>query len=203
MKAMIPVFLLFLLALALPASSQSAVSGWGVTSVQPPGGQEEANEAVGTLPRSSSPFGVSGSDSTGTGSTTEPENRSQKSAGNKHKVSAGECFSNSDGVELCNNEDSSGAAWIDPEEGTNASHTEVTSLSGFEGTVNGLDGNDVVDLGSSNDVDISGTGGTVNAQGGSTLKVTNNGGVGATMTINLNNGSTIQVSGGSSVTINT
>lgn len=123
-------------------------------------------------------------------------------AGRSKKVKPGECHENSDGVTVCNDKDSSGNAKVNPKSGTSGSETTVTTGTGFEGSIDGIDSNDTVDLGSSNDATVSGNGGTVNTGGGSTTTVTNGTG-GGDMTVNTPSGSTVTVPPGSSATVTT
>jgi hypothetical protein len=125
-------------------------------------------------------------------------------AGTKEKVKPGEAHTNNDGVTVDNDSDSTGNATIDPKDGSGNSQTDVDTQTGFEGDISGIDNNDTVDLGSSNDVNVSGTGGNVSASGGSTVNVSNTGPVGGgNINVTLPSGTTINVGPGSNVTINT
>ena len=97
-----------------------------------------------------------------------------------------------------------GNATIDPKDGNANSATTVDTNTGFEGDISGLDGNDTVDLSSSNTVNVSGTGGSVEVSGGSTVNVSNTGPAGgANIDVTLPSGTTINVGPGSNITINT
>jgi len=162
-------------------------------------------DSVGTLP-ADHPEDLASHDG-------KPEHKpdGQDSAGSPHRVKRGETHTNEDGVTVTNNEDSSGNAEIDPKKGTGNSSTEVDTKTGFEGKIAGIDSNDEVDLASSNDVEVEGTGGTVTVSGGSTVKITNTnpappqGGTsaGASITVTLPSGNSLTVPAGSTVTITT
>lgn len=178
------------------------------------------DEGVGTLPAASSPGDDVGTlpkattgGSEGIGSLPrhkgtalpyEPTGGDTIAKGKK-KVKPGESHKNEDGVELTNDEDSGGNATIDPEHGDDRSSTTVDTKTGFEGTVTGVDANDVVDLGSSNTASVSGTGGTVVMSGGSNVTVTNTtpaetANAGA-ITIDMPSGTKLTVHPGSSITV--
>jgi hypothetical protein len=115
------------------------------------------------------------------------------------KVEPGECHTNNDGVKVCNDADSDGDFTVDPKSGSTSSATTVEAKNDAEGTVDGIDGNDTVNCANGSDVTITGTGGTVNANSGSSGSVQNtNPAGGANITINIGGGS-IQVPPGSTI----
>lgn len=125
--------------------------------------------------------------------------------GSKQVVNPGNCHDNGD-VKVCNNADSGGKATIDPKtaNGGDAESTEVVTKTNFKGSVEGIETGDTVDVGSSNTASISGTGGNVHAQGGSTIAVTNTSAPGgSSINCTLPGGSTVVVGPGSNVTITT
>lgn len=159
------------------------------------------SEGIGSLPRhkgTALPYEPTGGGSTRGGDTI---------AKGKEKVKPGESHKNEDGVELTNDEDSSGDATIDPEHGDDGSSTTVDTKTGFEGSVTGIDANDVVDLGSSNTASVAGTGGTVVMSGGSNVTVTNTTPAGTVnadvITIDMPSGTKLTVHPGSSITVET
>ena len=149
-------------------------------------------------------FAAVADSSTGGGGQTSGDVGDADAASKKKKVKPGECHTNNDGVEVCNDSGSSGNATIDPKDGSAASATTVTTKTGFEGKVTNMDGNDTVDVASNNDVTISGDGGTVNMGGGSTANISNTSGPGgASTTVNMPSGATLTIGPGSSLTITT
>jgi len=120
----------------------------------------------------------------------------------KKKVKPGQNHCNTDGVCVTNNQESSGDATVDPEVGSGISETTVTTQSGFEGTITGIDANDTVNLGPSNNGSVSGAGGTVNTGSSSTLTISNGTG-GGNMTVNLVGGSEITIPPGNSIQLST
>lgn len=121
----------------------------------------------------------------------QPPVQSQGSAGGKlpvvpfmpvppHEVRPGDpCHTNTDGVKVCNTgdpdeDDQDGVITIDPKTGSETSKTEVKVGNDAHGTVEGIDGNDTVDVSNGAHVEISGTGGIVDlSAGGSSGKITN------------------------------
>jgi hypothetical protein len=122
--------------------------------------------------------------------------------GTKKTIHPGDCHTNGDGVKVCNGEASSGNATIDPKDGDEASATTVDTKSGFQGKIEGTDSNDTVNLGSGNKATVSGSGSTINVSGGSTITVQNAAG-GGDMTVNLPSGDHVSVPAGSSVVVHT
>ncbi len=103
-------------------------------------------------------------------------------------VKPGKCHKNNDGVEVCNTGEK-GNFVVDPKSGNENSATTVEAKNDAEGTVEGIDSNDTVNLASGSNVTISGTGGTVNAGSGSTGTVQNtNAPGGASITVNIGGG---------------
>tara|TARA_R110002096_G_C14661938_1_gene728385 strand:- start:4101 stop:4619 length:519 start_codon:yes stop_codon:yes gene_type:complete len=137
----------------------------------------------------------------------------EDSAGAWFRVKKGEKHENEDGVKITNEDDSGANADINPKTGDKDSDTKVKTGTGFEGQVDGIDDGDEVDLGSSSEAEVSGTGGEVSVSGGSTVKVTNTNeppvtgggtaGAGDSITVILPSGNTLTVPPGSSVTITT
>jgi hypothetical protein len=116
----------------------------------------------------------------------------------KKKIKPGEDGCNQDGVCVDNSDESSGNAYIDPAEGSTSSDTTVTTQSGFEGEITGLDGTDSANLGSNNTATVTGTGGDVSLGGGSTVTVNNSGGTGSSdITVTLPSGTEVTVPPGS------
>ncbi len=193
MKSLLtPLFLI----LTLPLAASAAVGGGG-------------GDAIGSLPRAS--FGgddigslpASASNSTATAGTPEI-NEIEPGLPGHEKVEPGECHTNGDGVQVCNDADSDGDFTVDPKNGSGSSETTVEAKNDAEGTVEGIDSNDTVNCAHGSNVTISGTGGTVNANAGSTGSVTNTnpaGGGGASITVNVGGGS-VTVPPGGSITFN-
>ena len=122
--------------------------------------------------------------------------------GTSTKVKPGESKCNGDGV-CVDNKSKRKKITMTPGEGKGdaSSETTVNTPTGADSDISGIDGNDTVTLGSSNTGNISGTGGTVNVSGGSTVTVTCDPGTGSTpITVNVS-GTTITVNPGSSVDI--
>lgn len=104
----------------------------------------------------------------------------------KKTVKPGTSHCNGDSVCVTNTSPGTQDATITPATGDATSDTTVATDTKFTGSVTGLDSTDTVNLGSSNTTSISGTGGTVNAQGGSTITVTNSADTGgAPINVNL------------------
>ena len=96
-----------------------------------------------------------------------------------HTVEPGDCHLNSDGVEVCVDSGSGGDMKINPKTGSSTSATTVDVLNDSEGTVKGIDGNDTVNVANGAQVDIEGTGGTVDiTAGGSSGSIKNTAGPG-------------------------
>jgi len=116
------------------------------------------------------------------------------------KVEPGECHTNGDGVKVCNTGSSGdGDFTVDPKNGSSSSATTVEAKNDAEGTVENIDSNDTVNCANGSNVTISGTGGTVNANSGSSGSVENtNPAGGANITINIGGGS-VQVPPGSTI----
>ena len=117
------------------------------------------------------------------------------------KIKPGDpCHTNNDGVTACNTGSTNdGNIAIHPQSGSGSSKTTVGFKNDAEGTVTGIDGNDTVNTAHGSDPTISGTGGTVNADSGSTGSVTNTnpaGGGGASITVNIGGGSVTVPPGG-------
>lgn len=116
------------------------------------------------------------------------------------RVEPGDCHTNNDGVEVCNTGDTGdGDFTVDPANGSSSSSTTVEAKNDAEGTVENIDDNDTVNCANGSDVEISGTGGTVNANSGSSGSVTNTntpGGGGGSITINVGGGTVTVPPGG-------
>ena len=139
-------------------------------------------ECVGTLPMSSGGNGAnSGGNAGGTQGKSKP-----------HKVKPGETHTNEDGATVSNSEDSEGNAFIDPKNGGGSSSTTITTKTGFEGSIDGIDANDTVKPGSSNTGTINGNGGTVQLSGNSTWTI-NNGTGGGNMTVTTPAGNSVTI----------
>lgn len=109
-----------------------------------------------------------------------------------HTVKPGDpCHTNDDGVEVCNTGGTGdGNIVVDPKTGSGTSATTVDVKNDAEGTVSGIDGNDTVNVANGANVEISGTGGTVDVSaGGSTGSVTNTNPVGTGGNITIKTGS--------------
>ena len=120
------------------------------------------------------------------------------------KVEDGECHTNGDGVKVCNTGTDGDDFKVDPKSGSGTSATTVDMDNNAEGTIEGLDSNDTVNVANGADVAVSGTGGTVNVPAGSsaTGSVTNTnpaGGGGGNVTL-VAGGVTVQIPPGGSVT---
>lgn len=126
-------------------------------------------------------------------------------AGNsKAKVKPGEVHTNSDGVTVSNSDASSGNAYVTPKTGTENAKSTIRTETGFNGEITGIDNNDNVDLSSSAEAAVEGSGGRVKVGGGSTVKVSNTGPTGGgDITVDLPSGTTLTVPPGSSTTITT
>jgi len=116
----------------------------------------------------------------------------------KEKVEPGKDYCAPSGVCVENDTASTGNAYVT--KGTAA--TEITTKSGFEGSIYNLATGQSVDLGSNQDVDISGTGGTVEIGGGSEVDVTADAG-GSGITVTLQGGQVVTVAAGSSAHFST
>ena len=115
-----------------------------------------------------------------------------RASSSRAKVPPGKSHTNTDGVTISNAEGSNGTGYINPKVGLENAETTVRTGTGFEGKVTGVDSNDEVDLGSSNDATVEGTGGTVVLSGGSTVTVKNTGPAGGgDMTVQLPSGSSL------------
>ncbi len=118
-------------------------------------------------------------------------------------VDPGECHTNNDGVEVCNTGDSGDKEIaMTPKSGKASSKTTVNVKNKAQGTVSGIDGNDTVNVSSGADVQISGTGGTVNVSAGSSGSVTNTAGSGGGSITIQYSGMSFHVPPGFSITFN-
>ncbi len=138
------------------------------------------------------------------GLTEEPQRAEAALSTPSTKVKPGECYTNEDQVTACTDKESKRSAEITPSKGSTKSKTTVTSKTSWDGTVDGIDANDRVSLGSNNTATITGSGGSVKVSGSSTVTVINNG-VNAAMPIGISlpSGTSLQVWPGGSVTITT
>ena len=138
------------------------------------------------------------------GLTEEPQRAEAALSTPSTKVEPGECFTNGDQVTACTDKESKKNATITPSKGSKKSKTTVTTESKWIGTVDGIDANDRVSLGSSNTATVSGSGGSVKVGGNSTVTVINNGvNVATPIAVSLPSGTSVQVWPGGSVTITT
>lgn len=120
---------------------------------------------------------------------TKSVEEAPKPAPTAEKVEPGECHENKDEVTVCNDGDpSDGDFTVNPKSGGKNSKTTVDAKNDAVGSVDGIDGNDTVNCAHGSNVQISGTGGTVNANSGSQGTVTNNGPPGSEIRVNIGGG---------------
>ncbi len=114
------------------------------------------------------------------------------------------CWDNGD-VVVCNTGTGNRTITVDPGAGSATSATTVTFNNNSQGTVTGVDANDSVDVRSSAQATITGTGGTVRMEAtGARAAITNEAGQGSTdMTIILHAGASVTLPPGSSVIVQT
>lgn len=167
--------------------SSPAIASFGGTPTMTFSGDDES---IGSLP----------TPATGIRNAAAPPEESDR----KTKVKPDESECNLDGVCVENDVSSTGDAYLTPKDGGAGSETKVTTKSGFVGSVKGLDWNDTATLGSSQDAEVEGSGGTVKVGGGSQVKVTCTTGPDAVgIKVELSSGVTATVPPGSTVTFST
>jgi hypothetical protein len=139
-------------------------------------------------------------------SASDSDITSPKLTSAKHRVRPGESHDNGD-TTITNHPEptSSGDFYVSPKSHAKAGESKISSKSGAAGTIENLKDGAIVDLGSKNNVTVSGTGGTVNVGGNSTVTIKNTSPInsGANVTANLPSGSQVIVPAGSTVTIKT
>lgn len=119
------------------------------------------------------------------------------------KVEDGECHTNGDGVKVCNTGTNGDDFKVNPKNGNGNSATTVDMDNDAEGTIEGLDSNDTVNVANGSSTTISGTAGaTVNVPAGSnaTGSVTNTGAAGSGNVNLVAGGITVGVPPGATVT---
>lgn len=173
--------LLFTAALAAPGWAQSPA---GATFT---GG----DESIGSLP---TPHGAA----QGPRNATVGAGEATPSTERKEKVEPGNEYCSPSGVCVDNDPASTGNAYVT--KGTAA--TEITTKSGFEGSIYNLAAGQTVDLGSNQTADISGTGGSVEIGGGSEVKVSCDAG-GSSIKVTLTSGQAVTVPAGSTAHFST
>lgn len=119
-------------------------------------------------------------------------------------VKPGSEHTNADEVVVQNARGSNGNATVKTVAWFETHKTTVRTKTGFSGTIKKIDSDDRVELGSSNVATVSGEGGTIKMQGGSTVTVTNTSEPGGPQTtVELPGGTTVTVSQGSTATFST
>lgn len=156
------------------------------------------NEAIGTLPS------TAGKGNTGGHVAANGEVKPVEPPPPYEKVQDGECHTNGDDVKVCNTGDQGDDFRVDPKSGSGSSATTVDMDNNAQGTIDGLDSNDTVNVANGANVAVSGTGGTVNVPSGSsaTGSVTNTnpaGGGGGNVTL-VAGGVPVNIPPGGSVT---
>lgn len=100
--------------------------------------------------------------------------RGSSLAASYHTVKPGDCHNNGD-VNVCNRATSSAKIKVTPKQGTAGSSSQVDFENRANGSVDGLDANDTVNVTSRAEASITGTGGTVNVSGSNaSATITNN-----------------------------
>lgn len=116
------------------------------------------------------------------------------------KVQPGNSHTNTAGVKLTNAVNSGGNGTLTPKGGKTTCESTAQTKTGFKGGISGLKTGDTANLASSNTVVVTGSGGSVNISGGSTVTVT----VTGNGYVNVNaNGVTVAQFGPSTATYST